>query len=137
MSIYLGKSKINFIDKIIVDDSLKFENFMKRKLITIDNNDLKGIEYIRPYAFYKNEDLISIYLPTTLKEIGYYAFGECINLKEVNCNAIIPPSFNNEDNYCFGNNVEIIYIPKGTIDSYTSVSGWSKYKDKLIERDGV
>lgn len=137
MSVYLGSNKINFIDDIIIDNDLIFENYIKNKLTNLNLEELKELDYIRPYSFYNNEYLNSIYFPENLKEIGDYAFYGCSNLKEITCHMIVPPSYNDSSDYYFGDNIETIYIPVGTIDSYLNANGWNKYSDKFVEKDGV
>jgi len=41
---------------------------------------LSPVSVIGSYAFYGENDLISIYLPNTLDSIGDFAFGDCVNL---------------------------------------------------------
>lgn len=76
----------------------------------------EGTEYICQSAFDCCEGLTSITLPSSLKQIHDYAFNGCVNLKEIYCKALTPPSIN-----CYYNNFHddvVIYVPKGTQEIY-------------------
>ncbi len=80
----------------------------------------EGTEYICQSAFDCCEELTSITLPSSLKQIHDYAFNGCINLKEVYCKSLTPPSINSSYNN-FHNDV-VIYVPKGTREAYREAS---------------
>lgn len=44
----------------------------------------EGIETIYHYCFYRNNKIVSVVLPSTLKTIEYYSFGSCKHLKDIN-----------------------------------------------------
>ena len=80
----------------------------------------EGTEYICQSAFDCCEELTSITLPSSLKQIHNYAFCGCDNLKEIYCKALTPPSIN-----CYYNNFHddvVIYVPKGTREAYREES---------------
>lgn len=79
-----------------------------------------GTETICQSAFDCCEELTSITLPSSLKQIHDYAFNNCDNLKEVYCKSLTPPSIN-----CYYNNFHndvVIYVPKGTREAYRDES---------------
>jgi hypothetical protein len=80
----------------------------------------EGTEYICQSAFDCCEELTSITLPSSLKQIHDYAFNGCDNLKEVYCKSLTPPSINSFYNN-FHNDV-VIYVPKGTREAYREAS---------------
>jgi hypothetical protein len=80
----------------------------------------EGTEYICQSAFDCCEELTSITLPSSLKQIHDYAFNGCDNLKEVYCKSLTPPSINSSYNN-FHNDV-VIYVPKGTREAYREAS---------------
>ena len=53
------------------------------KLIIPETINGKPVKYIRESAFHSNTDIVSITLPTTLRDIGEGAFSGCNNLVEV------------------------------------------------------
>lgn len=80
----------------------------------------EGTETICQSAFDCCEELTSITLPSSLKQIHDYAFNNCDNLKEVYCKSLTPPSIN-----CYYNNFHndvVIYVPKGTREAYRDES---------------
>ena len=80
----------------------------------------EGTEYICQSAFDCCEGLTSITLPSSLKQIHDYAFNGCVNLKEIYCKALTPPSINSYYNN-FHDDVAI-YVPKGTREAYREES---------------
>ena len=80
----------------------------------------EGTEYICQSAFDCCEELTSITLPSSLRQIHDYAFNGCDNLKVVYCKSLTPPSINSFYNN-FHNDV-VIYIPKGTREAYRNES---------------
>ena len=78
--------------------------------------------------------LESIILPSTLKEIGIFAFGYSKKLKSVTCLAETPPT-------CIwglilypfeGNDSDFkIYVPAGSLEAYKSADGWSTHPELL------
>ena len=49
----------------------------------------EGVTRIAKYAFYDNDDVISVTLPESLTEIGNSAFGNCYKLKEIYNNSAL------------------------------------------------
>ena len=80
----------------------------------------EGTEYICQSAFDCCEGLTSITLPSSLKQIHDYAFNGCVNLKEIYCKALTPPSINSYYNSCHDD--VAIYVPKGTREAYREES---------------
>lgn len=68
-----------------------------------------SIEYISPYAFYKNYELESITMPLYLKIIGRGAFNQCINLKRIIFNQGIKKIEDNAFRICYS--LKNIYLP--------------------------
>ena len=75
-----------------------------------------GTETICQSAFDCCEELTSITLPSSLRQIHDYAFNGCDNLKEVYCKSLTPPSINSSYNNF--HNDAVIYVPKGTREAY-------------------
>lgn len=73
-------------------------------------------ETICQSAFDGCEDLMSITLPSSLKDIQNYAFCGCDNLKEIYCKTLTPPSINSSYNNFHDD--AVIYVPKGTRETY-------------------
>ena len=84
-------------------------------------------------AFYYCFALTSIDIPASVSMIGDYAFSLCNALTSVYCHWEDPlecdPNF-----YETVLENAILYVPKGTIDAYRSVSPWSGFIN-IVERD--
>lgn len=62
----------NLWEHVVVADSIKFQ----KETYTVTG--------VSPNAFYKCTEVKTIKLPNTIKEIGSYAFGFCVNLEDIN-----------------------------------------------------
>ena len=85
---------------------------------------------IEEYAFKGCTALSSITIPESVTSIGREALNGCSSLAEIYCKAQMPPSYGSRalDEY----DVErTIYVPKESVDTYKTASGWSKYADEI------
>lgn len=67
------------------------------------------VDAIGATAFMGNEDLTAIVIPKNVTEIGYYAFADCVNLREV-----LLEGYVNIGGMAFGNVVAVVYCPGDT-----------------------
>jgi hypothetical protein len=81
--------------------------------------------------------LKEITFPSTLKEIGHYAFQHCYNLKKIICKATTPPVIPNESYVFLMDELENteLYVPAESLESYKSTDYWKDFGDniKIIE----
>lgn len=100
----------------------------------------EGLEMIDYVSFRYCVSLESVVLPSTLKEIGRWSFTEMAALREVQCNAIVPPSLNdsfgtltdvegargwvNTLGYDASNCYAILYVPEESVEAYRK-SDWN------------
>ena len=87
------------------------------------------------YAFYKCTSLISVNIPSSVKEIGNGAFSGCNSLKSIYVFAEdVPSTGNGAFNGCDSKNC-MVYVPKGTYDAYwLSEFG---YFENIVEFDAT
>lgn len=81
----------------------------------------EGITYLGARSFEYNENLVSIHLPSTLKEIGKWSFYLCKSLSSI----IIPEGVEKIQEYTFNNSgLKRIYLPQTlkTIEQYAFTS---------------
>ena len=135
MAMYLGKDKISDINNVILPDTYNVKLYLNNELTS--GGVLEGVKSIRLYAYYNQSKLVSITLPKTLETMGSLAFLGCTSLKIVTCKAKNPPIIQTYANNYFGENIEAIYIPKGTIDAYSTANKWSEYADKFVEKEDL
>lgn len=71
-----------------------------------------------------------ITLPSTLQELGYFAFSTCGNPTQIVCNAIVPPTVTTMNGYSFifvnHYNVPLL-VPCESIESYNTAQGWNAF----------
>jgi hypothetical protein len=95
----------------------------------------EGVNTIEISAF-SNSNLISIILPSTLKEIKGNAFYGCSSLKSVTCKATTRPTIDASQYSAsfYGLSNATLYIPKGCTSAYED-AGWSTYFTSIVETD--
>lgn len=95
----------------------------------------EGVKTIDNYAFYNNDAMISVSLPSTLTSIGEYGFDDCMHLNEVK--AYMPEPFSLIGTV-FGRNAGtcVLYVPQGTRDAYIEC-GWNEnlFGGGIVEMD--
>ncbi len=99
----------------------------------LDLSRVTGITEIPSYAFdYTN--LESVYLPSTIENIGARAFYNCTQLKSLTIYAHIPPVLGNN---VFSNVPEglIVYVPALYIGQYQKADGWSSCTILPLQED--
>lgn len=94
---------------------------------TIDLSRVGGITSVPGYAF-SELTAASILLPSTIGEIGNYAFQNCKNLTSVTIYSLVPPSCTS---YTFGNfpNKDncSVYVPREAMELYANADYWKDF----------
>ena len=65
----------------------------------------------------------------SFKAIGSHAFFQCTNLTSLTINATTPPKIGT--NILYGADNCIIYVPRNSVNTYKTASGWSSYADRI------
>ena len=91
----------------------------------------ENIKTIRQYAFYGCTSLANITIPARVEKIEQLAFNSCSALTEITIEAETPPVL--DDINAIPNNVEMIFIPDGTLTAYQTATNWSNFADKFVE----
>ncbi len=93
----------------------------------------EGLNNIKFSAFTNCYSLSSITIPKSVTSIQYGVFSKCYGMKEYHLKSISPPNL-------FGTNAFsgipsdcIIFVPKGSLESYKTATNWSTYADKMQE----
>lgn len=104
-----------------------FENCIKLESVTLSSE----LTELGNWAFQRCRKLNSIDLPETLTRIGNGAFNECSTLKTVTCRAFTPPTLgaNNIFQSC---NIQTIYVPESSVDTYKAATYWKNYNIQPI-----
>ena len=97
----------------------------------------EGVKSIGSNAFYNCRFIESIVLPDGLETIDFSAFAFCPNLEEVYCYAENIPSA--KPNAFDGSNLKhaVLHVPAGSIDSYKTVSPWSKFSNMMTDNEAA
>ena len=94
----------------------------------------EGVKYIDDKILYQNATMEKITIPSTVTNIGEFAFRYCSKLVNVTCLATTPPTIKNGDNGKVFNDANVnrkIYVPSGSVDSYKNAAGWTSYKSSI------
>jgi hypothetical protein len=90
-------------------------------------------------AMYKCSNLQSLTLGSTIKTIQPVALNNLPSMKELHILSTTPPTLLNDTQYPDNPNLGginkgscLLYVPKGTADSYKAASGWQDF-DHIVE----
>ena len=84
----------------------------------------EGVQTIGDRAF-RGNSLQNLTLPSTIKTIGYYAFGNNNNLKSIICNTATPPMLGGN---AFSSGITpSIKVPISSIAAYKQANGWKDF----------
>ena len=96
----------------------------------------KAVTKILSNGFDNNYDITSVYIPSSIEEIGYYAFGYCLNCKLIKFESAVAPIIG--DNV-FGTTWDYsdfhILVPYSGLNTYLSINAdyWQEYAvDNLV-----
>lgn len=89
-----------------------------------------GLTEIGLSAFYYCQGLTSLTIPSGVTDIGDNAFAECTGLTGVTFEGATPPSLGYT---VFDNTSCIIYVPCGSMASYTDEENWSDLASRMQE----
>ena len=91
----------------------------------------EGTTNIISYAFEDCINLTEIIIPSSAKDLGYYAFGSCSALQSITCLAVNPPAC--RENMSFANVDKSIpvYVPAESIEAYKEAEEWKDFTNIL------
>ncbi len=100
---------------------------------TIKIDDINySVTTIVESAFKDCTKLRKIELPSTINEIGDYAFDGCSSLAYIVSKMAEPCIISGN---VFSVSTAMLFVPKGTTDKYKTTSGWSKFSNSIYEGD--
>ncbi len=91
----------------------------------------QGITTIEDYGFASCTQLTSITISSTVSSIGSnFVSGRRMNIKDVICLALTPPSLGAEP-FEYVNTLEHIYVPSSSVDAYKSAENWRDFANLI------
>ena len=143
-NVILGEGNENFC----IEDNMLFDQEKTRLLIMFNDGNTKkvvpeGVTEIDMGCGGCDSSVEQLVLPSTLESIGYFAFLECFNLKDITVNAPVPPLSSERDGYYPFNNsftTATLHVPAGSIDAYKEAEMWKNFQvitDVPTSIDGV
>lgn len=94
----------------------------------------ESAEKIGDQILYESESLKTLVIGPKVKEIGFYAFGLCLNLEEITVKSLIPPVPKDEDEKLVLEQFDNLHhcqlnIPDGTREVYKNAPIWKEFFD--------
>ncbi len=126
----IGKADPSEVREIIVSGKVNNNDFSIANNFSscksLDLSRTTGATNVPWYCFYGNTALRRILLPSSIDEIGSYAFYDCSSLTELTVYAITPPTLGT---YAFNGVPEglVVYVPSSSVALYEAAEGWSNY----------
>jgi hypothetical protein len=104
-------------------DTLIFYPRGKQGAYTIPN----GVKTIKQLAFSGSNQLTSVTIPSSITQIGPYAFNKCANLTAIISLNTVPPELIFSIGY-FGNKIICLYVPESIVDDYRNADRWKEFE---------
>ena len=114
----INLQNIEYIDYSAFYDCYKLENATMNKIRAIDDG-----------SFYHCTNLKNVYIGGTIKSIGSHVFLGCTNLESLTVNSKTPPPVRRS--ILYGADKCIIHVPRNSVNSYKTASGWNEYADRI------
>lgn len=114
----INLQNIEYIDYSAFYDCYKLENATMNK-----------VKYIDDGSFRNCTNLKNVYIGGTIRSIGSHAFFGCTSLESLTVNSTTPPPVGRS--ILYGADKCIIHVPRNSVNSYKTASGWSEYADRI------
>ena len=85
----------------------------------------EGIESIQGETFMRYVNIERVILPSTLKELGYWTFYHCWQLREVVCFAEVPADIDSKSFEGIAKDA-VLYVPEKSVEAYRQDANWNK-----------
>lgn len=124
-----GLVSFNFANTLVVE--IEEQLFYECK--SLSTVDLGSVEIINNQAFQSCIALVSITLPTSVKEVGNYAFSACNALSAIILCATSPSNISIGNLEPFGSATAIlnIYVPDASVTEFKNDSSFALYKELI------
>lgn len=85
----------------------------------------EGIESIEEQTFMRYINIERVILPSSLKELGFWTFYFCYQLKEVICFAEVPADIGSNSFEGIAEDA-VLYVPENSVEAYRRDANWNK-----------
>lgn len=128
-----GLKYVAFPDEVPYLANQCFQNCNSLQLINVPN----GVTVLNNSCFYYCYALESIVIPSNVTTIGTSAFMGCEQLRKIYIKAETPPTLGYSAFPSGGvfNTSCVMYVPRGTLNTYQSATNWSAYATMMVEYD--
>jgi hypothetical protein len=87
----------------------------------------ESVTTIGGFAFEDCNDLVRVDIPASVTSIDGKAFCRCHYIEEIYSKSNVPPTAEEDSFDEVPNGSMVIYVPKGSKDSYKKATGWKKF----------
>lgn len=102
--------------------------FASSPVVSVTINE--GTTELGSWVFEGCGKLTTVNLPSTIQNMGYYTFEDCLVLANIYLRAQIPPFISPYTDIFKGSNSEVnIWVPRASVEAYKEK--WSTYKDNI------
>lgn len=95
----------------------------------------EGIKNIHDYAFAGLSLYQRLTLPSTVTNVGKYAFNRCFDLSRTYLYSEEPPLIDKSAIDPLDLSIRYLYVPQGTLQKYSQAEGWKLYRARMREFD--
>jgi hypothetical protein len=94
----------------------------------------KIVKRIKEGAFFDNDIIEEVVIPSSIESIGSTAFFSCSALKKVTINRDLPPTLEASNIFDPYNQLSLlkIYVPALSVDLYKSAQNWNEYANNIF-----
>ena len=90
----------------------------------------EGVRKVASYAFAQCHSLLQLELPSQLSHIDNRAFYQCINLREITCNAMTPPQLDGET-FSGVKRATKLNVPCISVERYATAEEWMTFTNRI------
>ena len=128
ISFAIGSDSDSYIIPDGIEEIGESAFLFSRRLTSVDLNE---VTKIGDGAFLNNTNLKTVYIPSTVKEIGIEAFNACTQLNEIHISVESALPSLGDGAFTYTNNCPI-YVPSAWLEVFKTVSPWSEYASRYV-----
>lgn len=97
-------------------------------------NGVAAVSQIGEGAFFDNDSIETVVIPSSIYAIGSTAFFSCTNLRSVTVEAAVPPTLGGDNVFDPYNELSLlkIYVPAASVNDYKAAQYWDEYANDIF-----